>query len=376
MKTPKPCNILGTQQHFDLHLNQVLSCCRAHPLQLDSTKSLNDYNVIWNERKQKLLQGIEITECNYCWKAEHQGKTSFRMQASPELVKEIDISLSSLCNQMCSYCSPKYSSVWNDSIINQGMFTGISASAKNNLTPLDPKSVDSEYWLDQIQKNINHAADDSIILNLLGGEPLMQVNGLKKLLQFDYKKIKKLKITTNFNPPNNKFLHWVIETAPLEKLLFYISLDSTPDYNHIPRAGFKSEKFIENLELIKQHNIQYIIKAHLSVLSIFNIKNFLNWLTLTNSTAEFANLNNPECLYPGVVPAEFRKKIYSELSDCTVPPLIKEVLLNETEEVDIKLFEQYNYLNQYLTRTNIDPLQIDNTLFIEYWIWLTDRYKK
>jgi organic radical activating enzyme len=377
MTTPKPCNILGVQQQFELHLNRVFSCCRAHPMPLDDTKSLTYYHDIWAEKKQKLEQGIEIIECEYCWKAERAGQTSYRMiWLENNTVKDIDIFFSSLCNQMCSYCSPKYSSVWNDSIVTDGMFSSISSTAKTNLQPTQVESVNSDHWLTQIHNDINLSPDNSVIVNLLGGEPLMQVNNLKKILESNYEKIKKLKITTNLNPPSNKFLCWLLETAPAEKLFFDISLDATPEYNHLPRGLFDFKKFNENLDLLKKHNIQYTIKSHLSVLNIFDIKNFLNWLTLTDSPVNFANLNNPECLYPLLIPTKFRKKIWDDLSGYSVPPLVKEALLTEIQLVDIKLFEQYNYLSQYFARTNIDPLQVDNALFVEYWAWLTDQYKK
>jgi len=40
--------------------------------------------------------------------------------------------------------------------------------------------------------------------------------------------------------------------------------------------------------------------------------------------------------------------------------------------VDIKLFEQYNYLKQYFARTGTE---VTNTVFATYWTWLEERFK-
>jgi hypothetical protein len=55
-----------------------------------------------------------------------------------------------------------------------------------------------------------------------------------------------------------------------------------------------------------------------------------------------------------------------------LPDVVKESL-GPGNMVDLKLFEQYNYLKQYFDRTNVDYLQ--NTKFASYWNWLTERYK-
>jgi hypothetical protein len=53
--------------------------------------------------------------------------------------------------------------------------------------------------------------------------------------------------------------------------------------------------------------------------------------------------------------------------------MVVEILNSDHKMVDLKLFEQYNYLKQYFTRTGIDPATTPNTLFNEYWIWLSNR---
>jgi len=115
-------------------------------------------------------------------------------------------------------------------------------------------------------------------------------------------------------------------------------------------------------------------------LSIFDLKNFIRWKEHNNFNIKFYKLNNPECLDPQYVPRQFRQAIWNQISHLDVPPIISEVLHQADNIVDLKLFEQYNYLTQYFSRVEIDPEQIPNELFVEYWTWLTqhinERFKR
>jgi organic radical activating enzyme len=330
----------------------------------------------WQAESEQLDQGVQLPDCEPCWRDEDRGLLSYRLKnVSTPKNNIIEIFMSNLCNQMCSYCSPKYSSVWQDSIAEQGSFTGVSATANLNLA-IPIKKVDhSEYWLSQIHDYVNTCEDNTVSIKLLGGEPLMQVKTLEKLLSFNKNKIQEIAITTNLNPPNNKFLYWLLDNIPNKKLLFLVSLDGTPDYNHIPRAGFDRNKFLENFDLLIQHRINFNFKSVVSILNMFDLENFIPWVSKKNLTVIYNKINNPTCLSPEYLPKEFRLKIWQRIQHLEVPILIRELLEHPADVVDLKLFEQYNYLNQYFTRSGTDPFATNNALFIEYWTWLTKKYK-
>lgn len=360
---------------FLLHLNQAASCCRAYPDTLDSSKPITFYLDKWQAESQQLDQGVRLSGCEYCWKDEDQGLFSYRLQ-KPNLTKTnvVELFISNLCNQMCSYCSPKFSSIWQDSIVDHGPFVGVSSTANSNLTPIDQTDDQNEYWLNEIQNYVSSCPDNTVAIKILGGEPLMQVKSLKKILDFNKDKIKEINITTNLNPPSNKFLHWLIENVPKEKLVFHISLDSTPEYNHIPRAGFDRNKFLENLNLLIQNQLRFKFKCVISVLNMFDLENFILWLTQNNFDVEYGKINNPLCLSPEYLPKEFRLTIWQKIQNLEVPVVVQEVLTQPNDVVDLKLFEQYNYLNQYFIRSGTDPFSTDNALFIEYWSRLKENY--
>lgn len=371
----KSCGLKGSQQVFYLQFNQVASCCRAHAEQLDTTKPIAHYHQQWQQESQLLNDGVELDGCQHCWQAERQGKTSYRQQAQLINSNLIELYISNLCNHMCSYCSPKYSSVWEESIHTRGVFENISSTAKLNLESSQP-SADINHWVDQIQNYINTCDENSVVLKLLGGEPLMQQRNLEKLLSVNSTKIKTLMIHTNLSPPTDKFLRWILDNLSVDKLKITISIDAHPDYNHIPRAGFDRQKFLSNLELLQNKNVNIDFNSVISVLSIFDLENFINWKNDNNFKIGFTNLNNPDCLDPQYVPFEFREKIRNKVGHLPADPIITEILQLPDTSVDLKLFEQYNYLNQYFDRNNINPTQITNELFVEYWTWLTERFKR
>ena len=125
----KYCKIKGNQKVFLLHLNKAASCCRANPIEL-TNQSIDYYLDLWNHESKQLEQGAELPGCNHCWNAESKGQLSYRQQ--PDIIDSnvVEIHIDNACNQMCSYCSPKFSSAWENNIKQYGNFVDISKSAK------------------------------------------------------------------------------------------------------------------------------------------------------------------------------------------------------------------------------------------------------
>ena len=365
----KACDIKGEQKVFSLHLNQATSCCKAHPVSLSNFDSMSSLRQHWQDEKLALSQGKELPGCQHCWNHERQGIKSFRQQFlnSDQIINTIELQIDNICNQVCSYCSPKFSSSWEQSIIDQGMFQNISASAKRNLEVSNIKP-DHHQWLERIQDYINTCNDNSVDLKLLGGEPLMQKRNLEQLLAVNQAKIRRLLINTNLNPPSSKFLHWVLETFPKHKLTFDISLDTVPEYNAIPRAGFDILRFEENLNLLKQYKIDFCFLSVISVLNIFTLSKYQQWLVDNNYKATFFRLNNPDCLDPSFLPQDTKNVLLNQ----NLPILAQQSLMYSPDSVDLKQFEQYNYLTQYFQRTDT---KITDPEFSAYWTWLTQKFQ-
>lgn len=369
----KSCKLKGNQKVFYFAQNLISSCCRAKSENLDQTLGLTDYLQKWKIESQQLDAGIELPGCNYCWIQENNNKISYRLSADNDF-NLIELFISNLCNQMCSYCSPKFSSTWQESIDQVGMFQNISLTSKQNLKTPPHTDVQVDYWLDQISQYINNCPDYSVVIKLLGGEPLMQQRNLEKLLSFGAQKIKRLMVHTNLNPPNNKFLLWLLKNFDSSNFKLIVSIDASPEYNQWPRALFDQTKFLSNLSLLEQHQIPVRIVSVASVLSIFDLENFILWANDKNIPIAFQKLYNPVCLDPVLVPQVFREQIWEKIKHHNVSDTIQEILQQEDTHDNLRLFEQFNYLTQYFQRNQLDPTNNNNKLFSEYWLWLTKKY--
>jgi len=365
MTESKSCTLKGRQKVFYLQTNTTSSCCRAHPIVLDRSKTVNDYVDIWNQESQQLDQGIQLDGCKQCWQAENQGQISYRQQkGTSKNTSVIELYMSNLCNHMCSYCSPKFSSVWEESINTVGMFKNISGTAKHNLQPTTWINDNPDYWIGQVQDHIALLPDNSVVLKLLGGEPLMQQRNLEKLMSLNTGKIKVLMIHTNLNPPSNKFLLWILDHIPRSKLKITISLDATPEYNHVVRAGFDRDQFLNNLKLLQDLEIDYDIASVLSVLNIFDLANF----EFFDKNIQYVKINHPDCLDPVLVPWNIRQTILKNLVSAN--PVVVDTLSAPVQTNPARLLEQYNYLTQYFERVKIVVEDINNELFQTWWKWL------
>lgn len=372
MSKSKACKLKGQQKAFYLHQNWASSCCRAQSNTLDSSHRLEFYLAQWQQERQQLEQGLEIAGCEYCWKQERAGQLSYRLTAQD--TNQIEIYLSNLCNQMCSYCSPKFSSTWQDSIEKAGMFENISATARQNLMT-EISSADTNYWIEEISNYINTCEDHSVMLKILGGEPLMQQRNLERLLSMNSNKIHTLGIHTNLNPPTDKFLRWLLQNLSAHKLSFTVSIDSSPANNHWPRARFDQNRFDHNLKLLRQHAVPMTVSSVISVLSVFDISNFLNWIQQQNLPVTFTKLYNPECLDPTLIPWHLRQQIWMQVQDKNPPQIVAEILQAPNREDRVRLFEQVDYLKQYFERNALDPAEYSNNLFQQYWSWLIKNTK-
>jgi hypothetical protein len=107
-----------------------------------------------------------------------------------------------------------------------------------------------------------------------------------------------------------------------------------------------------------------------SALSVFDLPNFVTWCQQNQHAYSLFPINNPACLDPKLIPAEFKNQI----DQINLPDHIRQLLNYDQPQVDLKLFEQYNYLQQYFERTQQDPHTIDNKVFVQYWSWLEKKF--
>lgn len=365
----KSCYKKTKHKSFWLNRDQAAACCRAHPV--DFNNNLNQLIDHWTQEDNLMRQGHEVTSCDHCWIYERQGIQSYRQQTEDDdnqNFETIDIDFSNLCNHMCVYCSPKYSSQWEDSIVKQGMFQLISATNRENLSV----NKDPQYTEQNLESVLNYIAsrpDKSIILGFLGGEPLMQQRNIEKILEISSSKISKLTISTNLNPPSNRIMKLMFEKLNNEvEVLMSISMDASPEFNYVSRSGFNQTKFLENLDYVKTQNARLVFTGVCNAISIFDLNNLINWHKDNNHSYIIKPLNNPEMLQVKYLPRKYRQEIWKGLTNTNGLPEFIPQLLHCEDQSDFYQFQLYSYLAQYFTRSNIDPTTAPNDLFVQWWI--------
>lgn len=361
----KFCDAKNKEKVFLLAQGQASSCCKSFPIAFN--KNIKELIDQWEQEHQLLSQGVEVESCDHCWRDERQGKESIRQQNSNKRVgHKIEISISNLCNHMCAYCSPKFSSEWEKSITQFGVFENVSQTARKNLQ-ISPAVSGVDENFDQIVEYINDQEDDSVTLSLLGGEPLMQQQSINKVFGINPSKIANLSITTNLNPPTNKFLIRLIDQyQPSGKLHLHVSIDATPSFNHIPRSGFDQQRFLSNLELLHKHNVKFDFMPVANALAVFDLHNFIPWMQDQHIPYNFNPLSNPGALFINRLPFDIRQQLLDMNQNNSLPEhLVWDLTAPESSKV--LMYEQYQYLLQYFKRTNLDIYNIDNVLFLQWW---------
>lgn len=207
-------------------------------------------------QRQRMLNGERPEECSYCWAMEDHGKLSDRHYRSGEpwaardfdkivasnglednvLPSYVEVNFNHACNLRCSYCSPQFSSSWQQEVDQYGAYpTSTPHNAPEHFTgnrrPI-PVREHNPYveafwqWWPDLYPELTH-------FRMTGGEPLLDKNTFRV---FDYvlanpKPDLHLCVTSNFSVDDrswNRYLDYVkklCDKGILEHFMQYVSLD-------------------------------------------------------------------------------------------------------------------------------------------------------
>jgi len=208
------------------------------------------------QQRKIMLQGQRPAECQYCWNMEDLGHLSDRHYRSGEpwaaidfdriaqsngdeddvIPSYVEVNFSNACNLACSYCSPQFSSTWQQEVERSG---GYPTSTVHNdpdhfrgdRRPI-PVREHNPYleafwqWWPTLYPRLRH-------FRMTGGEPLMDKNTYRV---FDYvlalpKPDLQLNVTSNFSVEDklwHKYLDYTqrLCATNIEHFMQYVSIDS------------------------------------------------------------------------------------------------------------------------------------------------------
>jgi organic radical activating enzyme len=269
-----PSMCLAKWKQVSLHLATGLNNSCYHPplheIRLEDIQRSPSglHNTEYKKQQRKLmLDGVRPSECSYCWTMEDNGKLSDRHYRSGEswaakdfgkIVSSewddditpsyVEVNFNHACNLACSYCSPQFSSTWQQEMDQHGAYPTSTRHndpshfvGRNRPIPVreDNPYVEAFWqWWPTLYPELEH-------FRMTGGEPLLDKNTYRV---FDYvlanpKPDLHLNVTSNFSVDEKswqKYKGYVKELCEGEKIehfMQYVSLDSFGDQAEYIRHG-------------------------------------------------------------------------------------------------------------------------------------------
>jgi organic radical activating enzyme len=166
-----------------------IASCHHTPFLLTGNDTLTFYNPEGRRQQQdSMLNGNKPTECNYCWKLEAENVVSdrekkslaFKKSLTPEQYldrnypfkpKALELAFQNTCNLACSYCSPSFSTEWENDIRLRGNYENITTDKKLHYQ----RGIDHRKPVNMVLfwEWFNDIATELESIRITGGEPLL-----------------------------------------------------------------------------------------------------------------------------------------------------------------------------------------------------------
>ena len=314
-----PALCLAKWKQVSLHLPTGLNNSCYHPPlhQIDADVLKDNPGALHNTEHKKqqrviMLKDEKPSECSYCWNIEAHGQLSDRHYRSGEpwaaedydtiknstgeendvIPSYVEVNFNHACNLSCSYCSPQFSSTWQQEVTKWGGYpTSTIHNDPSHFTGRNlpiPNSQPNPYvdafweWWPTLYPHLKH-------FRMTGGEPLMDKNTYKV---FDYvlalpNPELHLNVTSNFSVEDSlfeKYMGYVKDlcNTNIEHFMQYVSLDSgKPKHAEYIRHGLNFARMTNNVnrfltQIPYRNSLTFIIT--MNNLSVLGLQRQLEWI--------------------------------------------------------------------------------------------------
>jgi organic radical activating enzyme len=373
---------LAKWKQVSLHLPTGLNnSCYHPPLHTIPAELLADnpstlHNTPYKKEQRKIMLRQERpAECSYCWTMEDNGKLSDRHYRSgePWAAKDFDVIVNSngdedvvpsyvevnfnhACNLKCSYCSPQFSSSWQQEVDQFGAYPTSNPHndpdhfrGRNRPIPVRENNpyVDAFWeWWPTLYPELQH-------FRMTGGEPLLDKNTYRV---FDYvlanpKPDLHLNVTSNFSVDEKswqKYKAYVKELCEGEKIehfMQYISLDSFGPQAEYIRHGLNFDLLWDRVnqfltEIPGRNSVTFIVTMNnLSVTELPSLfAGILGLRKLYSKTYQRVWFDTPVLRQPTWQSLQLLPESYVEQLEHLWAWMIRQI---ETEETRFQGFKDY-----------------------------------
>ena len=309
-----------------------------------TTDQLND---IWHSEdlqslRKRFKNGEKPPECELCWTEEESNNISLRHHSfnipvnESNVVEYLVLKLSNLCNLKCRICSPELSTQWLSEGIKNSWFTEeqvqkLNLNRSKKLTASNLETLTK--WIPHLKRLLAY-----------GGEPFLNDELIQVLdLCCELNASGHISFTANTN--GTIFNAQLIQKLSLFKDVFILfSVDDINERFEYQRKNAKWSQVENNLK--KFHDLEKPFQLGLfptiSLLNIFNLKNYLDW---TLKFPKFKILVENTLHEP------------KEFSLRNAPDHIKIQMLNYLEAIDVNKYniENKNCINVIKSFIQLSP---------------------
>ena len=360
------CNQKFWWLSVDLEKFNTFSCCAATPQRINLSWLQQHPGQIFNtpelqKERQMMLDNQPVSSCSAsCWQPEQQGMSSRRLTtdgqslthtnivSSPETINVI---VGTDCNMTCVYCCKFYSTAWSRDV----------ATATYPVERTDDRFVinDKDRVLQFIsQKEIASSSTRKHILQELvaqcqlptikevmitGGEPFLYLD-LHKLVESIPTHVK-VKIWSGLGVDEKRFAREV-ERLP-NNVTVVISAENTGAAYEFARYGNTWQRFNNNINQLKEQNIDYEFNATVTNLTLPGLAEFIRWAD--NIPINFQPCTDPDYLSIGVLDTETKQTIQKDLD--LLPKFVADAL--KVVPTDKQVYNLRAYIKEFAQRRSL-----------------------
>lgn len=383
---PIYCSLKFKELAVHVQSRLLYNCCKAWPerieldwLEKNPGKLFHTPTMI--QDRTDMLSGKKSKSCEHgCYRFEDQGQTSKRTKFSkfrkeneyidnPYVsMEKLDLSLSTECNLTCAYCNAEWSSSWGQDIRKNGEYDieGYNNRIDNwqelwKKLKQKKRSTDSKFFR-LLLKEIELAKGLEII-NILGGEPLLNNNLFEVIEKVNDKQII---ITTGLGVSDSRFETFLEKIKNKKNISLMLSCDAIGPTFEFVRYGASWKKFHWMIESLEKNNIEFHFNSVITNLNIFKIEEFYNLFSDKHGIV-YGPVTDRMFLQPNVLDDISKKQLSDSISNRLEEPFFKQLYssmnqpYNEQQKKDCKKF-----LMEFSKRRN---LSLD--IFPEHFLkWL------
>lgn len=293
-----------------------IASCHHTPFLLTGNDTLTFYNPEGRRQQQEsMLSGNKPDECNYCWKLEAQNVVSDREKKSlafnssltaeqyldktyPFKPKALELAFQNTCNLACSYCSPSFSTEWENDIRLKGNYENITTDKKmhyqrgiDNRTPVNM----TLFW-----EWFNDIATELESIRITGGEPLLHEDTFATFAKMiEVNPNVECVVHTNMCQKPLVVQRFIDGISKLNNVRLNISNESAGEVAEFIRDGMIYADWITNIIEVAKTKAKMSISTTITPISLIALDQlYLDIIDIRNQTGKKIDISINFATYP------------------------------------------------------------------------------